>query len=188
MTQSTIITILKHGGIGVLPTDTIYGIVGSALSKKAVARVYHVKKRNPHKPCIILIGSFADLKKLNIHLTRKEYLYLRTLWPSRISVILPCLSSAMRYLHCKTYTLALRFPKKPSLVSLLKKTGPLIAPSANPESKKPAQTISETKKYFGKTVDFYINGGKKDIVPSTLLLLNNGNVQVLRVGKELMKP
>ncbi len=48
--------ILKSGGIGVIPTDTIYGLVGSALNKKAVRRIYQLRQRNPKKPLIILIG------------------------------------------------------------------------------------------------------------------------------------
>ena len=34
------ISILKKGGIGVMPTDTIYGLVGSALNKKTIKRIY----------------------------------------------------------------------------------------------------------------------------------------------------
>ena len=45
--------ILKNGGIAVMPTDTIYGIVASALDSKAVERLYAVRKRNPNKPFII---------------------------------------------------------------------------------------------------------------------------------------
>ena len=35
---------LKNNEIGVLPTDTICGLVGSALSKKAVLRIYRAPK------------------------------------------------------------------------------------------------------------------------------------------------
>ena len=58
--MGNIVTILKQGGIGVLPTDTIYGLVGSALSQRAVKRIYKVRKRNPKKPFIILISSKAE--------------------------------------------------------------------------------------------------------------------------------
>ncbi|MEK7522400.1 MAG: Sua5/YciO/YrdC/YwlC family protein [Patescibacteria group bacterium] len=52
--------ILKNGGIGVIPTDTIYGIVGSALNKKTVERIYKLRRRNLKKPMIVLIGSIND--------------------------------------------------------------------------------------------------------------------------------
>ena len=61
-----IIKILKEGGIGVLPTDTIYGLVGLALNKKTVDRIYRVRKREKTKPFIILISNVKDLELFNI--------------------------------------------------------------------------------------------------------------------------
>ena len=50
-----IIKILKSGGVGVMPTDTLYGLVGSAFSKEAVKRIYKIKNRDKKKKLIILI-------------------------------------------------------------------------------------------------------------------------------------
>ena len=36
---------LSKGKIGVVPTDTIYGLVGSALKPEVVERIYKVKGR-----------------------------------------------------------------------------------------------------------------------------------------------
>ncbi len=47
--KSEIIKILKSGGVGVLRTDTLYGLVGSALSHDTVERIYNIKNRNPKK-------------------------------------------------------------------------------------------------------------------------------------------
>src|SRR5204863_149383 len=68
------------------------------------------------------------------------------------------------YLHRGTNTLALRLPKDESLQNLLKKTGPLIAPSANVEGLPPAKNITDAKKYFGDGVDLYIDGGEIEVV------------------------
>jgi len=38
--------ILLNGGVGVLATDTIYGLIGSALSKKTIKRIYRLRRRN----------------------------------------------------------------------------------------------------------------------------------------------
>jgi L-threonylcarbamoyladenylate synthase len=61
-------------------------------------------------------------------------------------------------LHLGTQSLAFRVPKPKGLQSLLKKTGPLVAPSANPEGMKPALTMREAKKYFGNAVALYVPG------------------------------
>src|SRR3989338_3977725 len=85
-----IIRILKNGGIGVMPTDTIYGLVGSAFSKTAVRRTYRVRRRNSRKPFIILIYSTEDLPKFSINLDSALTRKLHRFWPGKVSVILPC--------------------------------------------------------------------------------------------------
>ena len=78
------IKILKKGGIGVVATDTLYGIVGSALSIKAVQRIYAVKGRDDKKPFIILISSIADLKKFSVRLTTEQKRFLGQEWPGPV--------------------------------------------------------------------------------------------------------
>jgi L-threonylcarbamoyladenylate synthase len=80
--------LLKEGAIGVIPTDTIYGICTSAFNKKSVEKVYKLRKRNPNKPCIILISSFDDLKKFNVKLNSWQRKILEKLWPGKVSVVL----------------------------------------------------------------------------------------------------
>ena len=173
---------IKNGKIGVIPTDTIYGVAASAFSKKAVARAYKILKRNPKKPFIILIGSIEDLALFDIKLDSATKNILKKLWPGKISVVLPVESRKFEYLHRGTKTLAFRVPKKKSLANLLKKTGPLISTSANPEGAKPAETVAEAKKYFGDDIDFYIDGGKIKSLPSTLVEIKDGKINVLRKG------
>lgn len=180
--MKTVSEILKNNGVGILPTDTIYGLVGSALSKKAVKKIYEIRRRNLKKPMIILIGSIKDLRIFKIKLKRPTQKILQKIWPGKISVILPCLSKKFAYLHRGKKSLAFRLPKKSSLISLLKKTGPLVAPSANPEGEKPVQTISQAQKYFGDKIDFYVNSGPLKSKPSTLIAVKNNRVFIKRKG------
>jgi len=180
--EEKIANILIKGGVGVLPTDTIYGLVASALNKQAVEKVYLLKKRTPNKPFIILISNLDDLKHFKIHLDEKVQQFLQKIWPNPVSVILSCPQPQLKYLHRNINTLAFRTPNKPTLLKLLKKTGPLIAPSANEEGKPPSETIEEAKKYFGKRVDFYVNEGKLTSEPSTLISIDRDKIKILREG------
>ena len=174
--------LLKKNNIGVIPTDTIYGVVASAFSKKAVERTYKILQRNPQKPFIILIFSIQDLSLFGVNLDPGTRKTLKKLWPGKVSVILLVPSPKFRYLHRGTKTLAFRVPKKPSLLKLLKKSGPLISSSANPQGKKPAETIAQAKKYFGDKIDFYQGGGKIKSLPSTLVEIKRCQIKVLRKG------
>ena len=172
--------ILKKGGAGILPTDTIYGLVGSALSKKAVARIYRLRRRNQKKPMIVLIGSLYDLKKFAVKLAPETKKILNKFWPGKASVILPCAPKKFSYLHRGTKTLAFRLPRKKDLRTLLKKTGPLVAPSANVEGKPPATTVKKARKYFGDKVDFYVDGGTMKKNPSMVIKIESGVAVRLR--------
>lgn len=186
-----IISSLKQGGIGVLPTDTIYGIVACALNAKAVERVYEVRRRRPDKPCIILIADVSDLSRFGITVDQSTHQLINKLWPGAISIILPCEHEDFSFLHRGTKTLAFRLPASDALRVFLRATGPLIAPSANPEGMQPATTIGEAKIYFDDRVDFYLpvqapaqNGLKIPLIgaPSTVVEIRKGKVVVLRQG------
>ncbi len=171
------IRILKEGGIGVLGTDTLYGLVGSALSPETVARIYRIKERDVAKPFIILISSLDDLKLFKIKADRK---LLAEYWPGKVSIILPCPEEEFAYLHRGKKSLAFRFPDKPNLIALLKETGPLVAPSVNPEGSKPAETIEQAREYFNDSVDFYLDEGKLTSLPSTLIAFKKGKAIIKR--------
>lgn len=173
---------LKMGGIGILPTDTLYGIVGRANLPETVDRIYELKDRNLSKPFIILISSIKDLEQFEIHLSQKEIDSLIKYWPGKVSVVLKVTNIGLEYLTRGLGSLAFRLPDKKDLCDLIKETGPLVAPSANPEGEVPATTIEEAKKYFTDKVEFYIDQGKLEGEPSTLITLESGNINILREG------
>ena len=168
---TNVIKILQKGGIGVLPTDTIYGLVGRAEDKEAVAKIKKFKKRSTGKPFIVLISSLKDLEKFGIKLNPEDRKILVKIWPGPVSVAF-------------SPKLSFRWPKNKLLTEIIKKTGPLVAPSANPEGLPPASTITEARAYFSDKVNFYLSNRKKLTgLASTLIGLKNGKIRILRYGK-----
>lgn len=186
--KKEITPVIHHGGVGILPTDTLYGIVGSALMKDAVERIYELRKRNPKKPMIVLISSLDDLEIFGIFTNQQQKKFLKKIWPGKVSVVLECNKESLVYLHRGEKSLAFRVPAEKWLRKFLKKTGPLVAPSANIEGKNPAVTKDEAKKYFGESVDFYVDLGELKSAPSTIIRLDDdGNFSVLREGAMNLK-
>lgn len=175
-----IIKILKSGGIGVFPTDTIYGLLGSALNKKTVEKIYSLRKRDKKKPFIILISHPKDLKFFTIKLKEFQKKLIKKFWPGPKSLIFECKSKKFKYLHRGKNSLAFRVPKPKWLRNLLKKTGPLVAPSANLAGKPFAKTIKEAKHYFKEKVDFYFDVGKIDKKPSQIIDIRKKEIKILR--------
>ena len=72
--EHAVIETLRTGGIGIIPTDTIYGVVGRAEIEDTVERIYTVRNRDHAKPCIVLIASYEDLEKFKYGLETHQAL------------------------------------------------------------------------------------------------------------------
>lgn len=178
--NENMIEVLKKGGVVVMPTDTLYGIVGIASDPKTVERIYVARKRAPEKPCIILLGNIDDLKKFSIYPTEEQKKCIDC-FSIPTSFILDCENDDLKYLHRGTNTLAFRIPQNEELRNLLLKTGPLIAPSANTEGLPPSENIKEAQKYFGDSVGLYVDGGEiKGRASKVIKLHKNGSISIIR--------
>lgn len=179
--DETVAEILRSGGVGVLPTDTLYGVVASALNPEAVSRVYELKRRNPAKPCIVLISDIEAIEEFGVILSNELRERLQSYWPGPNSIILPTIDETFSYLTRDTEGIAFRVPDDDGLREFLRISGPLIAPSANIEGDAPATTISAARAYFGDDVDFYVDAGKREGKASTLIVFDEEGVpKILR--------
>ncbi len=173
-----VVSILSSGGIGVVRTDTIYGVIGRAADESAVKRIYEVKGRDDRKSPIVLISSVEQIfDTLDTAATE----FCQSIWPGKVSLILPS-TKAPDWIKRGNESVAYRLPDNDQLRALVRQVGPLAAPSANPEGSPPAMSIEEAGSYFGDNVDFYVDGGTVvDNSPSRLLrLLPDGTVETLR--------
>lgn len=171
---------LKAGAIGVIPTDTVYGVAARANDEEAVARLYRLKNREG-KPGTLVAASIDQLVELGL---KRRYLKaVEQFWPGAVSVVIPLSDPNLDYLHQGKMSLAVRIPKDQTLVQILKQTGSLLTSSANQPAKPPAVNLLEAKTYFGDLVDFYIDGGDlSGREPSTVIRVVDDAIEVLRQG------
>lgn len=180
ITDPELVAMLRRGAVGVLPTDTLYGVVASVAFPDAIERVYQVRNRASLKGCITLL---ADAQQADGHVVWNSFdrKLARQYWPGPVSIVLPAHPDVPDYLHPVRGTLAFRVPDREDVRALLWHVGPLLAPSANPAGQRPAATIQGAKEYFGNRVDFYVDAGDlSGNKPSTLIRQKDGQVEVLR--------
>jgi L-threonylcarbamoyladenylate synthase len=170
---------LLAGGVGVMPTDTVYGLVARAADKAAVKRFYALKHRE-HKPGTVVAVSVAQLVELGLP---ERYLdRVKHLWPNPLSVEIP-LGGNLAYLHQDTGRQAYRVVADERLRPVLAQTGPLVTTSANQPGKSGATNLGEARDYFGDRVDFYVDGGDlSGRAPSTIIRVSDGGIEVIREG------
>ncbi len=176
--------VLKEGKVAVIRTDTLYGIVGLAHNPSVVRRIYEIKNRDETKPAIVLIADFHDLKRFPVRFTDPLLRILEKHWPGRVSIIVPVEDERGEHfhLHRGTRGIAFRIPADEELRELLRTTGPLIAPSANPEGLPPAKNVREAMRYFGTAVHYYHDGGTcEETKPSKIIRITETyEVEVIR--------
>lgn len=170
------IAVLNRGGLAVIPTDTVYGLVCRASDQAAVKRLYDTKRRG-NNPGPIIASSIDQLVDLGI---KRRYLTaVSQYWPNPISIEIP---HDLDYLHQGTGRQAFRVVDI-TLKRLLDVTGPLLTTSANQTKQPTSTTIAEARKYFGDKVDFYLDGGTLDGPSSTLIRVIDDAVEVIRQGE-----
>jgi L-threonylcarbamoyladenylate synthase len=168
-----------QGSVGVLPTDTIYGLSAAAKDKEAVSRLYRLKDRE-QKPGTLIAATIEQL--IAFGLDEVSLRNVAHLWPNPLSVIIPAPQS-LAYIHQGVGSLAVRIPKDDGLLELLARTGVLLTSSANHPGRPVADNMAEAQLYFRDQVDFYVDGGdRSNRPPSTVARINNGKIDVLRPG------
>lgn len=177
LTDPEVVRLLKNGAVGVIPTDTVYGLVCQAANQGAVERLYGLKDREL-KPGTIVAANVEQFAAIGIP---KRYMAgAERYWPGAVSVETP---HSIAYLHQGTGRQALRIPDDVALRAFLLQVGALQTTSANRPSEPVAETVDEAKAYFGDAVDFYVDGGELRGRPaSTIIRIVDDVVEVIREG------
>ena len=171
---------LKNGKIGIIPTDTIYGLSCLTSSEENVEKIYKIKQRDYSKPFIILISSIQELKQFEILLSEAEENILKKYWPGPVSIILNVSGKEYKYLHRGMGTIAFRLPKHKDLLSIIKVTGPIVSTSANISDFQPINSVPEAQKLFKDKVNFMLDRGSLENKPSKIIRIENNTEKIIR--------
>ncbi len=125
--------ILRAGGLVGMPTETVYGLAGLAISDAAVAEIYAVKGRPTFNP---LISHFDRLEAAarEARLDAAAERLAARFWPGPLTLVAPVAADCRISLLARAGldTLALRVPGSEVARALIAEVGaPLAAPSAN---------------------------------------------------------
>ena len=171
------VEILKSGGVIAFPTETVFGIGALIGDKKAVKRIYELKKRPFSKPLQVLV---ADLKQAqSLGYFNKEALELaKSSWPGPLTLVVMKKRTVPSWVVSGGKTVGLRIPDHKTALALLNICGPLAATSANLSDRHPALNAKEIRKSLPE-IDHILPGKVKIGIASKIIDVTKGN-KILR--------
>ncbi len=182
LADPALVDILRGGGVGVLLTDTVYGLVGIATDAAAATRVIDAKGRK-YKPGTLIAADVQQLVDLGIQVEHVKA--AEQFWPGPLTVVLPT-KPGLEYLDLGLASLAVRVPSNPEINALLKKVGPLLTTSANRPNEPMVKSIEEAQEIFGNRLNFYVDGGPLESpLASTIIRFK---IELLRQGAMAINP
>lgn len=173
---------IQKGQLVAFPTETVYGLGADAFNPAAIEAVFNEKGRPADNPLIVHIAGMGMFHKVVAKCGEEVENLLASFWPGPLTVILPKSAQISPLVTGGLDTVAVRMPDHPLALELIKKTGPLVAPSAN-KSGRPSPTLpSHVRDDFGPEL-LILDGGPTRIgLESTVLSCVHTPWQILRPG------
>ena len=164
--------ILSNGGVVICPTDTVYGFLADVSNKKAVDKIFKLKKRPRSKPLPVFVKDIKMAKSVAF-IDQKQEEIIKKFWPGKTTFVLKKKNKG---------TIALRFPKHKFLNDLLKKINkPLAQTSVNISGQPALNNIKEIINQFGDKVDLIIDvSNLPKRKPSSIIDLTKNKIILLR--------
>jgi L-threonylcarbamoyladenylate synthase len=174
---------VRHGGLIVMPTDTVYGIAADAFTPAAVADMLAAKGRGRDMPSPVLVGSVRAATALVEDFSDTMRELVEEFWPGALTLVCRTRNTLSWDLGDNLGTVAIRMPMHALALELLKETGPLAVSSANLHGQPAATTADEAAGQLGDKVAVILDGGPATGgVASTILDMTGWLPLVLREG------
>jgi len=173
---------ISNGDLVVYPTDTLYGLGADVFNDHAVEKVFRVKKRPLDLPLSVAVSDLSELE--NICFVNETAMVLaRKFLPGRLTMVLKKKKIISDLVTSDLDKVAVRIPGNDIALKLLSSFGPITCTSANIHGKNTPYTVEEIRRQFDENdISVFIDGGRLEGKPSTIVDLSDGFLQVLREG------
>lgn len=171
---------LRDGGVIAYPTDTVYGIGCDITQKRAVDRVYQIKRMKPDQPLAFLCPDMGDLSKYAT-IDDRTYRLMRRLTPGPYCFILEASREVPRILQMKRKTVGIRIPHNEVALALVRALGNPIVSSTASKDGEALNDPAEIDEAF-PMLDLILDAGYGGLTPSTVLDVTGPEIIVVREG------
>jgi L-threonylcarbamoyladenylate synthase len=176
--------VIETGGLVVLPTDTVYGLVCDSRQGSAVRRMYRVKARRRDLPLILLLEDMSQVGDLIEEVPESAVRAMQEFWPGPLTVVVRDASEATAPVRANRDSVGLRLPAHmvPRLVAGAVGV-PLASTSANRSTQPAALTAEQALAHLDGRVNMVLDGGPTPLgQESTVLSFAEAPPRLLREG------
>ena len=111
--------LLRSDQVVAVPTETVYGLAGNALSEEAILKIYEVKNRPKFDPLIAHTNSIEKVESLVKAIPKTATLLANTFWPGPLTLLLEKKELVPDLLTSGHSRVAVRIPSHPLTLALL---------------------------------------------------------------------
>tara|TARA_B100001175_G_scaffold307787_1_gene307403 strand:+ start:549 stop:1160 length:612 start_codon:yes stop_codon:yes gene_type:complete len=181
-----VIDILNHGGLIVVPTDTIYAFAASVKSKKGLEKLAKIKNVKLNKSEFSLIcDDLSEISTYTKPIDRKVFRTMKNAFPGPFTFILNANNNIAKLFGTNKKEVGIRVPDHGFTRSLIKSLGhPLVSSSVHDDDEI-IQYTTDPLTIFERhenDVDAVINCGYGKNVASTIVKCTDYNSTILRQG------
>ncbi len=178
-----VVAALEAGGVVVLPTDTVYGLVARARDHAATAALFALKGRSHDVPLAVLCASVDQALALAEPRVGPAVAAIAARWwPGPLTLVLRRRAGVDLHLGEPAHTIGLRVPDHDLVRKIAARVGPLAATSANRHGAPVAATAAAVAAALGDAVALVVDGGTLGEHSSTVVDATHWPWVVLRAG------
>jgi len=178
------VQVLRHGGIVVMPTDTVYGLTCGITHHEAIRRIYKLKDMDPKKPLSVLVDDMSMVGRYAKGVSTPAYRLLKRVLPGPYTFIFQASPEVPKIMLRKRRTIGIRMPDNPIALALLQEMGePLLNSSIRDPEHDFVNDPDEIERSLENDVELVIDGGILLPVPSTVVDLSGDEPVLIREGK-----
>ena len=176
--------ILKRGGVVAFPTETVYGLGAVLSSARGLRKIFRVKGRPADNPLIVHVADRRQLAKLAEEVPEPARMLMRRFWPGPLTLVLRRSRSVPPRVTAGLDTVAVRMPRHPVALGLIRAAGePIAAPSANRSGRPSPTHYAEVLRELGGRADLVLKGGRSHVgLESTVVDATGVPLRILRPG------
>lgn len=184
--KQKIANILENDGVIAFVTDTVWGLGCLPSSKKAVEKIYAIKKREALKPLILMSNSIDNLLPYVETLNATAEELIKNHFPGALTLVLKKTDLTKDYITSGFDTVGIRIPNNQVFSEICEaipgKT--LATTSANLSHEPSAKTYEQAIKNMGKKADLIIEDFAQCAMglESTVALVDKKEIKILRQG------